>query len=140
MMKKILVAVDTDKSSERVIKTIGELLLSAESKIILAHVILPTESEVAIAVDKPHIHSEEIYRQIEKQLEFYQTLLPYPSDIEIATGNPSEEIIRLAHIHQVDLIVIGTRGLTGLKRILQGSVSSEVVESAPCSVFVVKNK
>ncbi|HEY9749566.1 MAG TPA: universal stress protein [Allocoleopsis sp.] len=33
---------------------------------------------------------------------------------------------------------MGNRGLTGLNRIIHGSVSSQVVESAPCSVWVVK--
>jgi nucleotide-binding universal stress UspA family protein len=56
----------------------------------------------------------------------------------MVTGDPSEEIIRLANIYQADLIVIGSRGLTGMNRILQGSVSSQVVENAHCSVLVVK--
>ncbi|MGA9377200.1 MAG: universal stress protein, partial [Phormidium sp.] len=47
-------------------------------------------------------------------------------------------IIRLANIHHADLIIIGSRGLTGLKRILERSVSSQVVEDAPCSVLLVK--
>ncbi|CCH66944.1 hypothetical protein RINTHH_7890 [Richelia intracellularis HH01] len=45
-----------------------------------------------------------------------------------------------ANIHQADLIVIGSRGLTDMKRIIQGSVSSQVVEDAHCSVLVVKPK
>jgi nucleotide-binding universal stress UspA family protein len=35
--------------------------------------------------------------------------------------------------------VIGSRGLTGLQRILEGSVSSQVVADAPCSVLVIKS-
>jgi nucleotide-binding universal stress UspA family protein len=49
------------------------------------------------------------------------------------------EIIRLAHIYNVDLIILGTRGLTGVDRILARSISSEVVEQAPCTVMVVKS-
>ncbi|HEY9650816.1 MAG TPA: universal stress protein, partial [Coleofasciculaceae cyanobacterium] len=73
-----------------------------------------------------------------KQLQSYQAQLPCESEIEIVMGEPAAEIIRLAHIYQANLIVIGTRGLTGLKRILEGSVSSQVVTDAPCSVLVVK--
>jgi nucleotide-binding universal stress UspA family protein len=54
------------------------------------------------------------------------------------TGDVAEEIVRLANIYKADLIVIGCRGLTGLKRILEGSVSSQVVGEAVCSVLVVK--
>jgi nucleotide-binding universal stress UspA family protein len=39
----------------------------------------------------------------------------------------------------VDLIILGTRGLTGVDRILARSISSEVVEQAPCTVMVVKS-
>jgi nucleotide-binding universal stress UspA family protein len=140
MLKTILVALGNDSTGDRVIKSLEELMITTESKIILTHVIPPTEPEVDVNVDRPHFHSEEIYRQIEKQLQTYQSSLPCASEIEIVTGDPPEELIRLAHIYHADLIVIGSRGLTGLKRIIQGSVSSQVVESAPCSVFVIKQK
>ena len=51
-----------------------------------------------------------------------------------------DELVRLANIHQADLIVIGSRGLTGMNRILKGSVSSQVAADAHCSVLVVKLK
>ena len=48
-----------------------------------------------------------------------------------------EEILRLANIYQVDLIILGTRGLKGVERILKDSVSGQVVAEASCSVLVV---
>lgn len=139
MLKTILVALDDSEISERVIKTLAQLEIKADTKIILSHVIPATGSEVQVAVDRPHANSEELtYRRIEKQLQSYQPTLPCQSEIEIVSGDPAEEIIRLANIYHTDLIVIGTRGLTGVKRIIQGSVSSQVVTDAPCSVLVVK--
>lgn len=141
MLKTILVALDASELSEQVIETVHQLQLQSATKIILLHVISPQESDVEWAADRPHISAEEIpFRQIEKQLQLYQEQFHCSSEIEIVTGDPSEEIIRLANIYQSDLIVIGTRGLTGLKRILQGSVSSQVVADAHCSVLVVKPK
>lgn len=96
----------------------------------------PTESEVA--AERPHQPQESLYRDVEKQLQFYRSDLPSETEIEILMGDPAEEIIRLANIHQADLIVIGTRGLKGLKRVIRGSVSSQVFADAPCSVLVVK--
>ena len=49
-----------------------------------------------------------------------------------------EAIVNLAEDRNVDLIVIGTRGLTGFRRLLIGSVSSGVVSHAHCSVFLVR--
>lgn len=94
-----------------------------------------------LPVDRPHPESTATsYLQVEKQLQSYQNRLAVPSEIELVTGDPAEEIIRLANIHKANLIVIGSRGLTGLNRIVQGSVSSQVVEESPCSVLVVKAK
>ena len=139
MLKTILVALDESELSERVIQTLSELQLQPASKVILSHVISSTGSDLEMAADQPHSKSENVpYRQIEKQMQSYQANLGCQSEIEIVTGDPAEEIIRLANIHRAELIVIGSRGLKGLNRILQGSVSSQVVTDAPCSVLVVK--
>ncbi len=140
MLKTIVVALDSSDLSERVIQSLDELQIQPATKIILAHVISSPEADVEIAVDRPHSSEELLYRHIEKQLQSYQANLPCESELEIVTGDPSVEIVRLAHIYQAELVVIGTRGFTGLKRILQGSVSSQVVADAPCSVLVVKGE
>lgn len=139
MFKTILVALDSPELSERIIRTLDQLDLKPQGKIVLAHVISPPESDFEKPADQPYTDPElGLYRHIEKQLHTYQSGLNCPSEIEIVLGEPAEEIVRLANIHQADLIVIGNRGLTGLNRILQRSVSSQVVEEAPCSVLVVK--
>lgn len=141
MLKTILVALDGSETSERVIQVLQELQLQPATKIILSQVIPPPESDLELLADRPHNQSQDVpYRQIEKQMESYQANLPGESELEIVTGDPAEEIIRLANIYKADLIVIGSRGLTGVKRIIQGSVSSQVVEEAPCSVLVVKSR
>lgn len=48
------------------------------------------------------------------------------------------EIVNYAENNHVDLIVTGSRGRTGLKRLLLGSVASGIVTYAPCAVLVVK--
>jgi nucleotide-binding universal stress UspA family protein len=139
VLNTILVALDSSDLSHRVIETIHQLQLSPAAKIVLAHVIPASDSELEIAADRPQSDSEVIpYRYIEKQLQAYQDNLPFKCELEIVTGDPAEEIIRLANIYHADLIAIGSRGLTGVTRILQGSVSSQVVEEATCSVLVVK--
>lgn len=138
MLKTILVAVDSSELSQRVTQTLNELKIQPATKIILTHVLPSPELDTELAADRPHTSEELLYRHVEKQLQSYQADLPCDSDLEIVTGDPAVEIVRLAHIHHVDLIVIGNRGLTGMKRILEGSVSSQVVIDAPCSVLVVK--
>jgi nucleotide-binding universal stress UspA family protein len=139
MLKNILVALNDSDISERVMESVVQLNLPSDGKVILCHVFPTPTSEIEHPADRPYSESSAIsYLQVEKQLQSYQAELPVDSCVELANGEPAEEIIRLANIHQADLIVIGSRGLTGMTRIVQGSVSSQVVEEANCSVWVVK--
>ncbi len=141
MLKTILVALDSSEIGERIIQTLQQLLLPADSKVILCHVFPTPESETQLPADRPHPESSTTsFLHIEKQLQSYQAQLSVHSELELVTGDPAEEIIRLANIYNADLIILGSRGLTGMNRIVQGSVSSQVMEDAHCSVLVVKGK
>jgi len=133
----VLVALDCSETSQNVIEALETLQLHPQSKIILSHVLPKPEIDSDLVADLPHQSLESLYQIAENQLQHYQNQVPN-SVIDIVRGDASEEIIRLANIHQANLIVIGTRGLKGVKRAIAGSVSSEVVEEAPCSVLVVK--
>ncbi len=139
MFKTILVALDTSDLAEQVMTAVDQLTLDPNAYVILSHVISPTESGFGVSADRPSPHPQiGTYRSIEQHLKQFQDRLLCKSDIEIVTGDPVEEILRLANIYSVDLIVLGSRGLTGVRRVVQGSVSSAVVADAPCSVLVVK--
>ena len=56
----------------------------------------------------------------------------------VATGIPSEEVITAARAEDSDLIVVGTRGKTGLAHILLGSTAERVICGAPCPVLTVR--
>jgi nucleotide-binding universal stress UspA family protein len=139
VLKTILVALDGTEMTERVIQTLDDLVLSPEAKVILCHVFPTSESEMELQADRPQSESPKFsYFHIEKQLQTYQEKLSVNSELEIVSGDPAEEIIRLANIHKTDLVVMGSRGLTGMKRIVLGSVSTQVMEEANCSVLIVK--
>ena len=60
------------------------------------------------------------------------------TDVVVATKSTVAEIVDYAANHKVDLILIGTRGRSGFKKLLLGSVASGVVTYAHCPVMVVK--
>jgi nucleotide-binding universal stress UspA family protein len=60
--------------------------------------------------------------------------------VHVATGAPAREIARLASDLEADLIVVGTHGRTGLRRLLLGSVAAGVLRLAHCSVHVERPK
>jgi len=61
-------------------------------------------------------------------------------DTMILTGRPEEGIVKAAEFKQASLIVVGSHGRTGLKRLLMGSVAERVIGHAKCPVLVVKKK
>ncbi len=56
----------------------------------------------------------------------------------VREGRPAEIICDEARETEADLIVMGTRGLTGLKHLLVGSVAEHVIRLAPCPVLVAR--
>ncbi len=78
----------------------------------------------------------------EKLMDKLLELRPPDADIQVShrleEGNPASEILRLADLTQADLIVMGTHGRRGLKRLLMGSVAEQVMRQASCPVLTVK--
>jgi nucleotide-binding universal stress UspA family protein len=139
VFNRILVALDSSDQSDYVIECVLQIKLQPSTTVILCHVIELSETNLEQPADLPFIDPElGQFRHIEKALQTYQGDLPCESELEIVMGDPTEEIIRLSNIHRADLIVLGSRGLTGVNRILKGSVSSQVMSEATCPVLVVK--
>jgi nucleotide-binding universal stress UspA family protein len=57
----------------------------------------------------------------------------------VRAGNAWKEIIEFAEMREADMVVIGSRGLSGLERMFLGSVAENVLRRASCPVFVVRN-
>ena len=65
--------------------------------------------------------------------------LPISIDERIALGHEAKEILKAARQEKADLIILGSKGMTGLRRFLMGSVAHTVSHHAPCSVLVVRS-
>lgn len=63
-----------------------------------------------------------------------------PHQVHLLSGYSSTEILRLAKEIPLDLIVMGSHGLTGLAHVLFGSTADRVVRRSPCSVLTVRPK
>jgi nucleotide-binding universal stress UspA family protein len=68
------------------------------------------------------------------------TLAGRPAVADVRAGDAAHEIVAAAHDADADLIVTGTRGHTGLARLVLGSVARNVVHHAPCSVLIVPER
>lgn len=140
MFKTILVALDEAKLADDLLAVLNQFQWEPKAALVLCHVMSQSEDLPNRDVTLPgHAPVDVTYQQIEEALQTHTAKLPDAQVlIEVVLGDPAEELVRLVNIHGADLIILGNRGLTGLNRILQGSVSSQVLEEAPCSVMVIK--
>lgn len=81
---------------------------------------------------------EEAERLLEEQAEQVRTAGGTLARVHLREGRPAEEIVRLARELDAGLVVIGSRGLGLVKRLISGSVSEGVVHLAPCPTLVVR--
>lgn len=140
---KILVAVDGSQASMDAADQAIEMARKYNSELIALHVIL---SDTTIFGTNPPQHIDEIKQQAQQYLDKIKQKLPNQHDNNkiqmrtelISSATAVAGIVGFAEKENVDLIVIGTRGRSGFKRLLLGSVASGVVNYAHCPVMVVK--
>lgn len=142
-MKKILVAVDGSKNSEKAILKTRALAQLNGSEVTLLNVIndaIMNNPYVTRVEHKEAIHeayTEQGNTVLEKSLEIFG---PYEGNIraELKHGDPGKTIIEIAEKEGYDLVVMGSRGLNTISRAMLGSVSNKVVNHIHVSVLIVK--
>ena len=82
--------------------------------------------------------THEMERQARTQLKELVVTLPIPATFDIRFGRAADEIVIQAKDDEVELIVMGSHGRSGISHLLVGSVAESVVRHAPCPVLVVR--
>jgi nucleotide-binding universal stress UspA family protein len=140
---KIMCPIDFSPGSRVALQTAASLARENHASLVLAHVWEP--SQWAIGGDfqlAPNMIQDMVDAE-EAELGKWRVDAKELGAKEIATkfmsGAPWDQIVRAAHDDgDIDLIVMGTHGRTGLKHVLLGSVAEKVVRHAPCAVLVVR--
>lgn len=139
-MKKILVAHDGSKYSQKALKKAVELATRLGSTIIVLSVIPELHLTELSPLDQVRL-AEALETETKKILGRTKALVQ-KSEIPVKTvirqGHAAEVIIETAKKMRVGMIVIGSHGRHGVERFLLGSVSTNVVEHADRPVLVVK--
>ena len=139
--KEILIPVDFSDHSTAALESAIELARAFDSRLHLLHCyqIQPGGiSPYGIAI--PSGYSSEIRDAASQQLAAWQEeRIPagISVDVSIVSEVPSEAIVGAANKIGADLIVMGTRGLSGFKHVMLGSVAERTVRLAPCPVMTV---
>ena len=136
----ILYATDFSDASKVAFPLAYSLARDHGARLIVLHVVPAGTYEIA---NLAQLGQGESARQFEDDIwHILQRIQPpddrVPMEYKLAKGDPAASIIQVAEETACDLIVLGTHGRTGLRRVLVGSVAEHVMRSAPCPVLVVK--
>jgi nucleotide-binding universal stress UspA family protein len=82
--------------------------------------------------------NEEVGKHIIAEATRWATEAGMECETELAWGRVPDVICRVAEERACDLIIVGSRGLTGFKRLMLGSISNAVAAKAPCPVLIIK--
>lgn len=143
---KVLIALDGSAASEQALDLARELLCGKQAEITVLHVIPrhliygkggPVVAE-CYDPDEEHAVSRTLLDSAQARLRAGGVGPTITTEIEV--GDPADAILTVAADEGIDLIIMGSRGLTAARRFLLGSVSTKVTTHAPCAVLVAHPK
>jgi nucleotide-binding universal stress UspA family protein len=157
--KRVLVALDTSEQADRVFEQALEQAQSEGSGLMIMHVLqvetnveanplvgLGTLADTNMYGTLQRLRHEQVEQEIEKVKAWLDSYVQRAEEKQIATelsyatGIPGPQICDRARDWRADLVVLGRRGVHGIREVVLGSVSNYVLHHAPCSVLVVQGQ
>ncbi len=140
---RILVPIDFSEPAEQALDHAAELARTYEAQLWLLHVVeepaFPSfygAGAMALYGKLPDLDRRARAALAERAAGLGETVRPVQT--HVVRGNASASIVAFAEEQDIDLIVIASRGLSGVRGVLLGSVAEKVVRRAPCPVLVVR--
>jgi nucleotide-binding universal stress UspA family protein len=144
-IKKILVPIDGSEYSLKAAKYAIKIAKDENAQLLCIHIITPRipygYSSSIPTTDKSHTEIkdkvQDLFDMIRQKAK-NEGLSDMKTDVFVDFKSVSESILNYSANEDTDLIVIGTKGRTGLKRFLIGSVANAVIQHAHCPVLLVR--
>ena len=146
MFNRIMVALDGSEHADHAVRTAIELAQRCEAALILFHAVQvhPFRSDYDVMVVRS---AREVFERIGR--EQADAILAEAENAAknagisnvsriVGKGDPVKAILKVIPDASVDMVVVGTRGLSGLHEIALGSVAHKLSVAAPCPVLIVK--
>lgn len=144
-MKKILVPIDGSVASQKAAEKAVELAKLFNSEVTFVHVVYIPDT---VGHTKYGIYMEYDFKEMKDKMsetgkKFLDSFIENVNcsgisfHKQVVVGQPYEEILQIATEGNFDLIVMGRRGYSKIKRFFVGSVTQRVISDSPCPVFVV---
>lgn len=148
MFRKVLIAVDGSTHSKRAIAYGAKIAAQNGAEVVVFHVMrhlgsdrVPPDLEELEHIEHVRLTEADMLRSVaEAVVNEANDLAGKQGATKVRTviqdGDPATQILEYCKAHEVDLIVIGRRGLGGLASLLLGSVSQKVSHAAPCACLL----
>lgn len=145
-IRKILVAVDGSNPSFNASTFAIDLAKRNDAELIVLYILAPAPysqfeyANIGRRREIKRIQKEKAQQEIVGKVKQKATekQVSVKTDVLIKYTSVVKEIVEYAERMKIDMIVVGSRGLTGFKKLLLGSVASGVVTYSHCPVLVVK--
>ena len=145
-IRKILVPIDGSEHSIKAAKYATRIAKVDNAELFFIHVITPgiPYGYATPAASTVHQYDEEIKDKINSWFDEVRNIAKnegirdVKTDIFVDVKSVIDSILDYATTKEIDLIVVGTKGRTGLKRLLMGSIASGILHHAQCPVLLVK--
>ncbi|MED3515066.1 universal stress protein [Bacillus subtilis] len=146
MFNKMLVAIDGSDMSAKALDAAVHLAKEQQAELSILHVgreAVVTTSSLTGIVYVPEHFIDEIRNEVKKEgLKILENAKEKAKGVQAETiyanGEPAHEILNHAKEKGVSLIVVGSRGISGLKEMMLGSVSHKVSQLSTCPVLIVR--
>jgi len=135
-MQSVLIPIDFSETSQAALQYAIDLVRSFGARLFLLHV--PGKTGENFEADFPVGRFESAMKERLGTLLNQKDLESLRPEFALRIGTPAEEIVRYADARDVDLIIMGTHGRSGMAHLLMGSVAEHVVRAAPCPVLLVR--
>ena len=141
LYKNIFIATDGSEPNKEAVKHGLELAKISEAKLYVGYVV-DTAAFASIPMDAGWEMMYELLEKEAREATSSVSEMAKSQDIDVETiileGHPSHEIIEFGENNNIDLIILGTLGKSGLDRFLLGSVAEKVLRNSKVPVLVVR--
>ena len=137
--KTILYATDFSAEARPAFEVACALADEGGGRLVILHVERPPLATLGGTAGVPPLPNEYDRERLWQELQAIQTArASITVEHRLEYGDPAAVILKVAEEIAADLIVMGTHGRTGLRRLLMGSMAEQVVRKAPCPVLTVR--
>ncbi len=138
-IRRILVPVDFSDYAKTAVEKARDIAQKFKADLTFLHVIEQSLHPAFYAADIASIFQVDpgLKNRILERMAAFTGISPEQAGFAVSEGKAHKEIKKYAEMHEIDLIVMATRGLSGLEQFLIGSNAERVVSIAPCPVLTV---